>query len=177
MGYSSQDILRFTPAWCVPGNVDYGHLTIHKDVSFLHCVMVFCWWCNKFHKLGGLDNMKLSSYDSVGQKSNISFSLGQNQGVSRAVFPEAFGENLFLCFFQLPEAAHFLAHEHLSPPSRPVMASLVLLTLCVFLRPLFHYYTSSSSHCWESFSTSKYELTSSIRLGPQDNFPPKAPQC
>lgn len=75
--------------------------------------------------------MKLSSYDSVGQKSNIGLSLGQNQGVSRAVFPEAFGENLFLCFFQLPEAAHFLAHEHLSPPSRPVMASLVLLTLCV----------------------------------------------
>lgn len=50
--------------------------------------------------------MKLLSYNSVGQKSNMGLSLGQD--VSRAMFSEAFGENLFPCFFQLPEASTLL---------------------------------------------------------------------
>lgn len=52
--------------------------------------------------------MKLLSYNSVGQKSNMGLSLGQNQDVSRAMFSEAFGEKLFPCFFQLPEASTLL---------------------------------------------------------------------
>lgn len=48
------------------------------------------------HELGGLHNVHLFSYSSVGQKS---VSLGQDQGVSRtALFPEALERIHFLAF-------------------------------------------------------------------------------